>query len=70
MKTRRVAVKTKHAVRTDETVDVQISKVGYALIGLSSCAIGIWAVASLVGGTIAAGGPFALVVSWFKAVIG
>ncbi len=70
MKTQRVAVKTKQAVRTDEKVDVQISRVGFALIGLSSCVIGIWAATSLLGGAIAEGGPVALVVSWFKAVIG
>jgi hypothetical protein len=70
MKTQIAAVRTKNAVRTDDKVDVQISKVGFAVIGLSSCAIGIWAAASLLGGMIASGGPIALVASWFKAVIG
>ena len=70
MKTQIAAVKTKNAVRTDDKVDVQISKVGFAVIGLSSCAIGIWATASLLGGMIASGGPLALVVDWFRAVTG
>jgi hypothetical protein len=70
MKTQIAAIRTKNAVRTDDKVDVQISKVGFAVIGLSSCAIGIWAAASLLGGMIASGGPIALVASWFKAVIG
>jgi hypothetical protein len=70
MKTQIAAIGTKNAVRTDDKVDVQISKVGFAVIGLSSCAIGIWAAASLLGGMIASGGPIALVASWFKAVIG
>jgi hypothetical protein len=69
MKTQ-VALKTKNVVGTDDKVDVQISKVGFAVIGLSSCAIGIWAVASLLGGMVASGGPVALVANWFRAVIG
>jgi hypothetical protein len=70
MKTQIAAIKTKNVVRTDDKVDVRISKVGFALIGLSSCAIGIWAAASLLGGMIAGGGPIALVANWFRAVIG
>lgn len=64
------AVKTKNVVRADDKVEVQIAKVGFAVIGLSSCAIGIWAAASLLGGMIASGGPVALVANWFRAVIG
>jgi hypothetical protein len=70
MKTQITAVKTRNVVRTDDKVDVQISKVGFAVIGLSSCAIGIWAAASLLAGMIASGGPVALVANWFRAVIG
>jgi hypothetical protein len=69
MKTQ-TAIKSRNVTRTDDKVDVQISKVGFAVIGLSSCAIGIWAAASLLGGMIASGGPIALVANWFKAVIG
>jgi hypothetical protein len=70
MKTQIAAVKTRSADRINTKVDAQISKVGIAVIGLSSCAIGIWAAASLVGGMIASGGPIALVANWFRAVIG
>ncbi len=70
MKTQIAAVKTRSAGRTDAKIDVQVSKVGFAVIGLSSCAIGIWSAASLVGGMITSGGPIALVANWFKAVIG
>jgi hypothetical protein len=70
MKTQIAAVKTRNADRINTRVDAQISKVGIAVIGLSSCAIGIWAAASLVGGMIASGGPIALVANWFRAVIG
>ena len=31
---------------------------------------GIWAVASLMGGAIAAGGPLGLIQGWFSAVLG
>jgi len=31
---------------------------------------GLWAVASLMGGAIAAGGPLGLIKGWFSAVIG
>ncbi len=70
MKTQFTAVKTRNAVRTDDRVEAQISKVGFAVIGLSSCAIGIWAAASLLGGMVASGGPIALLANWLKAVIG
>jgi hypothetical protein len=32
--------------------------------------VGIWAVAALIGGTVAAGGPLGLVMGWFSAVSG
>ncbi len=70
MRTKIAAVKTKNAARTNDKVDVQVAKVGFTVIGLSSCAIGIWAVASLLGGMVASGGPVALVADWFRAVIG
>lgn len=65
-----VALKTRNVARTDDKIDVQISKVGLAVIGLSSCAIGLWAAASLLGGMVASGGPVALVINWFRAVVG
>ena len=70
MRIQTAAVKTKNSVRTNDKVDVQVSKVGFAVIGITSCAIGLWAFASLVGGMVASGGPVALIANWFKAVIG
>ena len=70
MGTQRAAVKTKSAVRTNDKVDVQVARVGFVIIGISSCAIGLWALASLVGGMVASGGPVALAANWLKAVIG
>jgi hypothetical protein len=51
-------------------VDEQIYTTGLSVIGISSCAIGLWAFACLVGGLIASGGPLALVTNWAKAVFG
>lgn len=70
MGTQRAAVKAKSAVRTNDKVDVQVARVGFVIIGISSCAIGLWALASLVGGMVASGGPVALAANWLKAVIG
>lgn len=70
MKTQRAAIKTRNAVKTDGKVDEQILKVGFVAIGVASCALGLWAAASLVGGMVASGGPLALVVNWFRAVTG
>ena len=70
MKTQLAAIKSRNAGRTESRVDEQIMKVGFSVIGLSSLAIGIWAMASLVGGMVASGGPLALVINWLGAVIG
>jgi len=51
-------------------VDEQVYKVGIAVVGACSLAIGIWATIALVSGMVASGGPGALVANWFRAVIG
>ncbi|MFW2367446.1 MAG: hypothetical protein ACN4GW_13595 [Desulforhopalus sp.] len=70
MKNQMTAIKTRNAVKTDGKVDEQILKVGFVSIGVASCALGIWAAASLIGGMVASGGPLALVANWFRAVTG
>ena len=70
MKTQMTAIKTRNAVKTDGKVDEQILKVGFVAIGITSCALGVWAAASLLGGMVASGGPLALIANWLKAVIG
>lgn len=70
MRTQTTAVKTRSSVQTQGKVDEQIIRVGFVAIGLSSCAIGLWALASLLGGVAASGGPLALVANWFKAILG
>ncbi len=70
MRSQMTAIKTTNRAKTDSRADEQVMKVGFAVIGLTSCAIGVWSVASLIGGVIASGGPIALIGNWFKAVIG
>ena len=70
MKTKTAATKTNVSSRSDSKADVQVYTVGMATLGISACVIGLWAFASLIGGMVASGGPFALVGSWFKAVFG
>jgi hypothetical protein len=62
--------KTRTETRTSARVDEQIYKVGIAVVGVSSLAIGVWATIALVSGMVASGGPGALVADWFRAVIG
>ena len=70
MKTQTTAAKTGSSLRTEGRVDEQVLRVGFATLGISSCAIGIWVLASLLGGMAASGGPLALVADWLKAIWG
>ncbi len=62
--------KTKTQTTTIGKVDEQVYKVGIAVVGACSLAIGIWATVALVSGMVASGGPGALISDWFRAVIG
>ena len=62
--------KTRTETRTTGKVDEQIYKIGIAVVGASSLAIGVWATIALVSGMVASGGPGALISDWFRAVIG
>jgi Cu/Ag efflux protein CusF len=64
------AQKTRTQTGSIGKVDEQIYKVGIAVVGISSLAIGVWATVALVSGMVASGGPGALVADWFRAVIG
>lgn len=65
-----IATRTGSAEKTNVRVDDQVYKVGVAVIGLSSCAIGLWAVACVVAGMINSGGPINFLMNWVKAVSG
>ena len=62
--------KTRTETRSTARVDEQVYKVGIAVVGACSLAIGVWATVALVSGMVASGGPSALVADWFRAVIG
>ncbi|BCL59853.1 hypothetical protein DGMP_05460 [Desulfomarina profundi] len=51
-------------------VTTEISKVSVVMVGIFGVAVGLWSLACLVGGLVAAGGPFQLAAGWFKAVSG
>lgn len=64
------ANKTRTQTGSVSKVDEQIYKVGIAVVGISSLAIGVWAVVALVSGMVASGGPGALIGDWFSAISG
>lgn len=64
------AVKTREITRAEDTVYAQTSKVGFAVIGMTICAIGAWAAVAFVAGIVASGGPISLITKWFIAVSG
>lgn len=70
MKMRAAATRSKVGVSTDSKVESQVYSVSLVVVGLSACAIGLWAFACLIGGMVAGGGPVGLVTGWFKAVMG
>lgn len=70
MNTQITAIKRNNRVSAETKVDTQILKTGFAVLAVSTLAIGIWSFASLLGGIVAAGGPLNLLASWFSAVIG
>ena len=70
MKTTTTATRTGTATQSNVRVDDQLYKVGVGVVGIVSCAIGVWAVISIGAGMIASGGPVGLVLNWFSAVSG
>ena len=70
MRTQTAAAKTRSSVHTEVKVDEQILRAGLGTIAIASCAIGIWAFASLLGGVVASGGPLPLIANWLKTIMG
>ena len=62
----------KTRTNTKASVDTQAEVSRGAIISINTVGvvIGLWALASLVGGMVSAGGPVALVKAWFSAVTG
>ncbi len=65
-------VQQKNKVDAGEMVGVgtEVSKVSVTVVAVFGVIVGLWSLASLVGGLVASGGPLALVGNWFKAVSG
>ena len=57
-------------VGTSSDVGTEVSKVSISVVAVFGVIVGLWSLASLVGGLVASGGPLALVGNWFKAVLG
>lgn len=70
MKATTTATRTGNATKTNVRVDDQVYKVGVAVIGIASCAIGLWAAACVVAGVIASGGPINFLMNWVNAASG
>lgn len=70
MKAKAAINRSVSGIQSNVSVESQVHSVGLTVIGVSACAIGLWAAASLVGGLVASGGPLALVGDWFKAAFG
>jgi len=66
------ATNTKTRTNTKTSVDTraEVSRGAMISINTAGAVIGLWALASLVGGMVASGGPVLLVKAWFSAVAG
>ena len=70
MKARSAATKTNITLDSGTNDDTPAYTLGLAAMGLSACAVGLWAFPSLISGMIASGGPVAMAANWFKAIFG
>jgi hypothetical protein len=52
------------------SVGTEVSKVSISVVAIFGVIVGLWSLASLVGGLVSSGGPLSLVGNWFKAVFG
>lgn len=68
--TAQVQSKSKTGAGEMTGVGTEVSKVSVTVIAVFGVIVGVWSLASLVGGLVASGGPLALVGNWFKAVFG
>jgi hypothetical protein len=68
--TAQVQQKSKVGARGGIDVGTEVSKVSVTVVAVFGVIVGLWSLASLVGGLLASGGPLALVGNWFKAVSG
>ena len=62
--------RVKTSIGTTSDVGTEVSKVSISVVAVFGVIVGLWSLASLVGGLVSSGGPLALVGDWFKAVFG
>jgi len=60
--------KTKSTAKSSVDARAEVSRGTMIALGTTGAVVGLWALASLVGGMISAGGPVALVKAWVSAV--
>ena len=62
--------KTRTTAKSSVDTRAEVATGAMVSIKIAGAVIGLWSLASLVGGMISAGGPVALVKAWFSAVTG
>jgi len=66
--------KVKQREQVNSTVSgsstTEVSKIGIITVAAFGALVGLWSLASIIGGMSASGGPLAFVGDWFKAVSG
>ena len=66
--------KVKQRERVNSTASgsstTEVSKIGIITVAAFGALVGLWSLASIIGGMAASGGPLAFVGDWFKAVSG
>ncbi len=62
--------KTRTNTKTSVNTQAEVASGAMVSINVAGAIIGLWSLASLVGGMVAAGGPISLVQAWFGAVAG
>lgn len=68
MTTAAVKVRTRRAEKVN--VETEVNKAAISTIGIAAGIVGAWALSAFVGGVIASGGIFPMIMNWFHAVIG
>ncbi len=70
MTTTNTTTKTKTNTKTTVSAQAEVSRGAVTTMLTVGAIVGLWSLASLVGGLVVAGGPIALVRSWFGAFTG
>lgn len=66
----RAASKVRSESKVQTSVEVEVGKVAFTALSVSSGIIGAWAGACLVSAMVSSGGPVSLAMQYFSAVVG